>query len=198
MRDPMVQEIARNDYKVTAVWSHTNGSWDEPESDDFEIDDDEGLYETIEEIQDNNLRNAFFKGYDKYVESAEFDYDDDNYGPDPDIEYERRRDERGEMYEALIRNKASDRVNAFIYRKAFEVAQSMGVGPEASTPEEFYEAIRNDGQMIEFVAESVAPAVSAETGIPEPIAKRLVKVAIKGAARDAGKTLQRVNKQNEA
>ena len=78
--DPAVQEIAGNEYKVTAVYTHQNQTYDDPEIDDFSIEDDEGLFDVIENIGDENLRTAFMKGYEKYVEGGDFrypDYDDD-------------------------------------------------------------------------------------------------------------------------
>lgn len=99
--------------------------------------------------------------------------------------------------EALVHNKITDDVNAFIYTKTYEVAQKLGVGPETDTVEEFYSEISKDKETMEAIANAVAPVISAEIGMPIPVTKHIIKLAIKNTAKDAQKVFKRIDKREE-
>ena len=102
------------------------------------------------------------------------------------------------MDEMFMHNQMSDKMNAFIYQKVFEAAQKSGIGPEAETAEEFYAAVAKDKKTLKAIAEVAAPLVSAETGLPLFVSKKLVKMVVARSAKDASKTIKRVAKKEEA
>lgn len=99
------------------------------------------------------------------------------------------------MDEMFMHNQMSDKMNAFIYQKVFEVAQKSGIGPEVETAEEFYAEIAKDKKTLKAIAEVAAPLVSAETGLPLFVSKKLVKMVVARSAKDASKTIGRVAKK---
>ena len=115
----------------------------------------------------------------------------------PNMEMDNAEPQLSQMDEALIHNKMTDDINAFIYEKTYEIAQQMGVGPQTNTVEEFYIAITKDEQMMEAIANAAAPIISAETGMPIPLTKRLIKYMIKSTGKDAQKTFKRIDKREE-
>ena len=102
------------------------------------------------------------------------------------------------MDEMLMHNQMSDKLNAFIYQKVFEVARESGLGPEAETAEEFYSQLAKDKETLKAIAEVAAPIVSAETGLPIFVSKKLVKMVLVRSAKDASKTIKRVAKKEGA
>lgn len=68
--DEQIAEIMNNDFLIKAEVSHSPQTRWEPGDDSFEILDDEGLYDMIEFIQDENIKKMFEKGYDEYVYSS--------------------------------------------------------------------------------------------------------------------------------
>ena len=102
------------------------------------------------------------------------------------------------MDEMFMHNQMSDKMNAFIYQKVFEVAQKSGIGPETETAEEFYAEVAKDKKTLKAIAEVAAPLVSAETGLPLFVSKKLVKMVVARSAKDASKTIKRVAKKEEA
>ena len=77
--DEQIAEIMNN-FLIEAEESYSPQTYWEPGGGSFEILDDDGLYDMIESIQDENIKKLFEKGYDEYVYSNP-DYD---YGPDKD------------------------------------------------------------------------------------------------------------------
>ena len=97
----------------------------------------------------------------------------------------------------LIVTPMTDKINAFLYEKIYEIAQAAEVGPQVDSPEEFYEEIGKDRETLKKIADVVTPIISEETGIPAIILRPLIILALKDAAKDANKTFDRVAKRRE-
>ena len=80
LNNEQIAEIMNDNFLIEAEESYSPQTYWEPGYSDFEILDDEGLYDIIDSIQDENIKKLFEKGYDEFVYSNP-DYD---YGPDKD------------------------------------------------------------------------------------------------------------------
>lgn len=91
----------------------------------------------------------------------------------------------------------TDNVNAFIYKRVYEIAQAANIGPETDSPEEFYAEVAKDKATISAIATAAAPVITAETGLPPFVVKKLVKFALVNSAKDANDTFGRIAKREE-
>ena len=80
LNNEQIAEIMNDNFLIEAEESYSPQTYWEPGGGEFEIIDDEGLYDIIDSIQDKNIKKLFEKGYDEFVYSNS-DYD---YGPDKD------------------------------------------------------------------------------------------------------------------
>ena len=88
LNDEIVAEIMGNKFHVKAIASHSPQTYMEPGGDDFEITEDDGLYDMIDSIQDEALKNVFLKGYDEFVESnPDYEYPLDPNDPEDRADY---------------------------------------------------------------------------------------------------------------
>ena len=76
--DECLSEIANTEFKVTAEEYSAPATYWQPAEGDFEILDDEGLYDLIESVSDEQVKSALLNAYESEVEGGEYDW----YGPE--------------------------------------------------------------------------------------------------------------------
>ena len=92
--DEPLMEIFNGEFKIVCEASYYPATRYSPEENNFEILDDSGLMELIENVSDENIKSALYSVYENDVEGGDFDFDnpDDGYA---DYVHDRRMDDRG-------------------------------------------------------------------------------------------------------
>lgn len=79
----VVAKLRDGEFECYASYYHSPGNYYNPPSDDFDIEDDGGLGDLIDQIKDPQIKQKFKEIYDRYMEDADWEtpYLDDE-GPE--------------------------------------------------------------------------------------------------------------------